>query len=138
LVVTDGQDNASIASIDRIRRKVERTDVVIFTIGLLADETAGHASRARQELKACADMTGGRAFFPERVDEITTTALDVAHQLRSQYTIAFAPQNQSLDGTYRRITVTVRGPDRLSVRTRSGYLASREDEITPRSTIRRR
>ena len=138
LVVTDGQDNASTASMDRIRRKVERSAAVIFAIGLLADETAPHASRARHELEDCAEMTGGRAFFPERLEEITATVLDVAHQLRSQYTIAYAPRNQALDGSYRKIQVVVHGAGRLSVRTREGYLASRDDVTTPPVPIRRR
>lgn len=126
LVMTDGQDNTSVTPMDRIRRKLERSEAVIFAIGMLAEESAPRAARARHELEACAEMTGGHAYFPERVDEINTTVLDVARQLRSQYTIAYAPQNPALDGSYRRIHVVARGVERLTVRTRAGYLASPE------------
>ncbi|MEO8519760.1 MAG: VWA domain-containing protein [Acidobacteriota bacterium] len=130
LVVTDGQDNASVTSLDRVRRKVARSEAIIYAIGLLADEAPPQASRAREELEECAERTGGRALFPERLDDIDATVLDIAHQIRSQYTIAYAPQNQALDGTYRKIRVDARGNERLLVRTRSGYLASRDDNAT--------
>jgi VWFA-related protein len=138
LVVSDGQDNTSLAPLDRIRHKVEHNDVTIFAIGLLAGETSTHASRARHELEDCAELTGGRAFFPERLEDINATVLDVAHQLRNQYTIAYAPQNQALDDSYRKIHVVVRGPNRLSVRTRAGYVASRDEITNPRTPIRSR
>ncbi|MFS8063239.1 MAG: VWA domain-containing protein [Luteimonas sp.] len=124
LIVTDGQDNTSVTPMGRIRQKLERTEVVIFSIGLLTGESAPRAARARHDLEECAELTGGRAFFPERLDEINATVLDVAHQLRSQYTIAYSPQNPVLDGSYRKIQVIARGAERLSVRTREGYLAS--------------
>jgi VWFA-related protein len=123
LVITDGNDNASVTSMDRIRRKVEQDEIVIFAIGVL-DEDAPQAARARHELEQCAEMTGGRAFFPDSLERIHSTVLDVAHQLRSQYTIAYTPLNQTLDGSYRRIHVAVKAPGILSVRTRAGYLAS--------------
>jgi VWFA-related protein len=139
LIVTDGQDNTSVTPLGRIRRKIERTEMVIFAIGLLTDESAAHAARARHELEECAEMTGGHAFFPERLDEINATVLDVAHQLRSQYTIAYAPQNPVLDGSYRKIQVIARGSERLSVRTRAGYLASPDPSVAaPHVPIRRR
>lgn len=139
LVVTDGQDNTSVTSLDRVRRKLERSETVVFAIGLLTGESAAHAARARHELEECAEMTGGHAFFPARVEEIDATVLDVAHQLRSQYTIAYVPQNQVLDGSYRKIHVTARNAERLSVRTREGYLASPDPSGTaPGVPIRRR
>ena len=51
-------------------------------------------------------------------------ALEIARQIRNQYTLAYTPQNQALDGTYRAIRVEVSGPDRLSVRARQGYRAA--------------
>ncbi|HQZ39770.1 MAG TPA: VWA domain-containing protein [Vicinamibacterales bacterium] len=123
LVVTDGNDNASVTPMAQVRRKVTQAEAVIFAIGVLSDADAPGASKARHELEDCAEMTGGRAFFPERLDAINATALDIAHQLRSQYTIAYTPQNQAFDGGYRRIQVAARGTERLVVRTRAGYFA---------------
>ena len=126
LVVTDGQDNASVAPMDRIRRKVATSDAVIYAVGLLADEAAPQANRARSELEDCTELSGGRAWFPDRLDDIDAAVVDIAHHLRSLYTIAYSPQNQALNGSYRKVHVEVHGHGRLSVRTRDGYLASRE------------
>lgn len=124
LVMTDGLDNTSATPLDSIRRKLAHSEAVIFTVGLLADESASRGARARHELEECADMTGGHAYFPQRLDDIHATMLDVAQQLRSQYTLAYSPTNQRSDGAYRRIEVAARGAERLSVRTRAGYVAS--------------
>jgi hypothetical protein len=65
------------------------------------------------------------AYYPAGIDEIGAVALEIARQIRNQYTIAYAPLNQALDGTYRAIRVTVTASERLSVRTRAGYRATR-------------
>jgi VWFA-related protein len=131
LVITDGNDNASVTSIDRLRHKVEQASVGIFAIGVLTDDHASRTDRARHELEDCAGMGGGRAFFPERLEDVDRTALEVAHQLRSQYTIAYTPLNQALDGSYRRIQVAIKSSERLSVRTRPGYRASADQATAP-------
>jgi Ca-activated chloride channel homolog len=64
------------------------------------------------------------AYYPATTEMIGSIALEIARQIRSQYTIAYAPVNQSLDGTYRTIRVVVSGRERVSVRTRAGYRAS--------------
>jgi hypothetical protein len=70
------------------------------------------------------DRTGGVAYYPAAIDEIGDVALEIARQIRNQYTIGYAPLNQRLDGTYRTIRVVVSGSEHLSVRTRAGYLAT--------------
>jgi Ca-activated chloride channel family protein len=123
LVITDGIDNASVATRDRIAQQAEGRDTEIFAVGLFGD--AERARQGRHELTQLADRTGGIAYYPAGVDEIGTVALEIARQIRNQYTIAYAPLNQALDGTYRAIRVTVSGPERLTVRTRAGYRATR-------------
>jgi hypothetical protein len=49
--------------------------------------------------------------------------VNLAHQIRNQYTIGYAPINQALDGSYRAIHVSVSGGDHYTVHTRSGYRA---------------
>ena len=53
-------------------------------------------------------------------------ALDVAHEIRNQYIIAYSPTNQAMDGSYRQIRVSVEGPNRPVARTRTGYYATPE------------
>lgn len=123
LVITDGNDNASVTPVRPVRQKVERREIVMFAIGLLGEDDAAHTARARHELEEFTDATGGVAVFPARLEDIQESVLEIAHQIRTQYTIAYAPLNPALDGSYRRIQVTVTGRERLSVRTRTGYRA---------------
>ena len=123
LIITDGIDNASVVTRETIEKQAEQRDTVIFAVGLFGDE--GRVKQGRRELDQLADRTGGMAYYPAGIDQIGAVALEIAKQIRNQYTIAYAPVNQSLDGTYRAIRVVVSGPDRLSVRTRAGYRATR-------------
>ena len=123
VVITDGIDNASAATRDQIEKQAEQRDTVIFAVGLFGDE--GRVKQGRHELDRLADRTGGIAYYPAGIDQIGEVALEIARQIRNQYTIAYAPGNQALDGTYRAIRVTVASPEALSVRTRAGYRATR-------------
>jgi Ca-activated chloride channel family protein len=122
LVITDGIDNASAATRDQIEKQAEQRDTVIFAVGLFGDE--GRVKQGRHELDRLADRTGGIAYYPAGIDQMGEVALEIARQIRNQYTVAYEPTNQALDGSYRTIRVTVAGPGRLTVRTRAGYLAT--------------
>jgi Ca-activated chloride channel homolog len=123
LVVTDGNDNASVSSRDEVREEAKRSRIVIHFIGLLGEEDEGKAKHARNELDDLAEETGGLAYYPQTLEEVGAIALDLARQIRCQYTIAYSPDKQALDGSYRRIRVVAKGPGRLTVRTRAGYRA---------------
>jgi VWFA-related protein len=119
LVITDGKDNASVISADQIRRQAERSQTVIDAIGLFAHK----AAEGRHELIELTEPTGGVAYFPLDIEQVESVAVDLARQIRNQYTIAYAPINQALDGKYRAIRVTAAGPDQYNVHTRAGYRA---------------
>jgi len=89
----------------------------------LNDEDGSKAAQARHELDRLADTTGGVADYPQSVDAISDVALDLARQIRNQYTIAYAQPLHGADGGYHRIKVVAEGPGRLDVRTRAGYRA---------------
>jgi VWFA-related protein len=127
LVVTDGKDNASVATAERIRREAEKSDTAVYAIVLLDEDDPAGSKSARQELEELAEATGGVASYPRSVDDVGGLALDLARQIRSQYTIGYSPRNQATDGSYRKRRVVAKGPDRLVVRARDGYRA------TPRS-----
>jgi VWFA-related protein len=122
LVITDGIDNASMATRDRIEKQAEQRDTVIFAVGLFGD--VERVKQGRHELDQLAEKTGGLAYYPAGIDEIGAVALEIARQIRNQYTIAYAPLNQSLDGSYRTIRLTVNSPEKLTVRARAGYRAT--------------
>jgi VWFA-related protein len=121
LVITDGIDNASVVTREQIAKQAEQRDTVVFAVGLFGDDE--RTKRGRHELDQLTERTGGVAFYPTSIDDIGPVALEIARQIRSQYTIAYTPGNQTLDGSYRRIRLTVTGAG-LSVKTRAGYRAS--------------
>jgi len=131
VVISDGADNASVTPLDRIIARAERDGTTVYAIGLLQSEGSADAKHARRALQRLAESTGGLAYDPGSIDEIDRVALDIARQIRNQYTIAYAPTHQLLDGSYRQIRVTVQGPGGLSAHTRAGYLATPDPPDQP-------
>jgi Ca-activated chloride channel homolog len=126
LVVTDGEDNTSHNSLEKTIREIQKTDTVIYTIGLLSEESKKNAKRAKRALDEIAKASGGLAFFPENVADVKDICENVAHDIRNQYTLAYYPTNTKRDGTFRSVQVDVippRGRGKLSARTRNGYYA---------------
>jgi Ca-activated chloride channel homolog len=124
LVITDGNDNASNISLEKVVQHANQTDTLVYAIGLFTEEEKHEAVKARRALNELTGATGGLAFYPKDVSEVQALAVEVAHDIRNQYTIAYTPVIQQLDGSYRQIKVTVDAPGRPVVRTRSGYYAT--------------
>jgi Ca-activated chloride channel homolog len=103
---------------------VERGEIAVFGIGLFKEDDDQTATRGRRELDHLTDLTGGTAYYPASADEVHAIALDIARQIRNQYTIGYTPLNQALDGSYRTIRVKVAGVERGAVRARRGYWAT--------------
>ena len=126
LIVTDGEDNTSRNSLEKTIREIQKTDTVIYTIGLLSQENKRSAKAAKKALTEIAQASGGLAFFPESVDDVHSICQQVAGDIRHQYTLAYYPTNSARDGTFRSVHVDVippRGRGKLVARTRNGYYA---------------
>jgi Ca-activated chloride channel homolog len=133
LVVTDGVDNASHNSLEKTVREIQKTDTVIYTIGLLTKEEKKEAKRGRKALEEISAASGGVAYFPENVEDVHSICEQVAHDIRNQYTLAYYPTNPNRDGTFRAVSVQVippRGRGKLSARTRNGYYAPLERPVS--------
>jgi Ca-activated chloride channel family protein len=125
MVVTDGNDNTSNQSLEDLVRKAQQSDVVIYSIGILGEEEPREAKKARRALHELAIASGGVDYYPKDVAEVDRITPEVAHEIRSQYTIAYTPTNTALDGTFRKISVVVNTPaGKPTVRTRNGYYAT--------------
>lgn len=124
LVITDGNDNASNVSLEKVVARSNQSDTLIYAIGLFSDEEKHEAVKARRALNELTGSTGGLAFYPKEVADVQALAVEIARDIRSQYTIAYTPTIQALDGSYRQIKVTVDAPGKPVVRTRSGYYAT--------------
>jgi VWFA-related protein len=131
VVVTDGVDNESLITQEALVKAAQQSGVLIYAVGLLSDEDRGDASKARHELTALAEATGGETYFPKEVSDIDRIAHLVAHDIRSQYTIQYTPSNAAMDGTFRQIKVAVNAPGHLTARTRNGYYATPDQGPKP-------
>ena len=123
LVITDGNDNASQASFVDLRKVVERMNAVMFAVSLV-DERADMARRRGEDLEQMTELTGGGVDYVDSIRDIDAAVLDIAHRIRSQYTIAYTPTSQPLDGTYRAVRVKVTASKGLTAHTRPGYWAN--------------
>jgi Ca-activated chloride channel homolog len=124
LVVTDGEDNTSRNNLEKTIREIQRTNTVIYTIGLLGEEKGKNKTKAKKALQQIATASGGLAFFPESVDDVHNICEQVAHDIRNQYTLGYYPTNDRRDGSYRSVQVDIippRGRGKLVARTRNGY-----------------
>jgi len=126
LVVTDGNDNTSNESLEQLVRKAQRSEVLVYCIGLLSEEEPREARNAKRALRALAEASGGMDYYPKDLAEVERITPQVAHEIRNQYLLAYSPTNPNLDGTYRKIEVKVKGYGNPTVRARSGYYATPE------------
>lgn len=131
LVVTDGVDNASRRSLANAVQEAQRSDALIYCIGIFSDDDIKHnrgdMKKARRALTELATSTGGIAFFPENVTDTETICDQIARDIRNQYTVAYYSTNPARDGSFRAVQVALsQQPQhgaKLQVRTRTGYYA---------------
>jgi Ca-activated chloride channel family protein len=128
LIITDGADNASrLRLADAIRRVQGLGGPVVYTIGLLFDADRNEADRAKGDLEALSEETGGIAYFPRSLQDVDAIAADVARDIREQYVLAYHSSRPFSKEGYRTVRVEASsGRGKLSVRTKRGYYAQVE------------
>lgn len=119
IVISDGLDNQSQHSREEAIAMAQRAEVTIFAI---STNRSGLTERGDKVLKRMADETGGGAFFPFEARDLAANFQEIAHELRSQYSLAYVPTNEKTDGTFR--TISIEPLDKsLKVRAKNGYFA---------------
>jgi Ca-activated chloride channel homolog len=129
VVLTDGEDTASRVTFDDLLDRARRAGIAIYPIALDGDGLRSPAitsprrffSTADYALKSLAQETGGRAFFPVRLEELDGLYQAVADELSTQYALGYVPKVERKDGTYRRISVLIASRPDARSRTRMGY-----------------
>jgi Ca-activated chloride channel homolog len=122
IVVSDGEDNQSEVSKAQAIEMAQRAEVIIYAI---STDDSGLVMRGDKVLEQLADSTGGRAFFPFKMKDITRSFAAIEDELRSQYSISYKPANFDADGRYRSIEISSLKKD-LQVRARKGYFAPQQ------------
>jgi VWFA-related protein len=126
ILISDGDDTASKLSKTEALEMAQRHDVAIYAIS--TNKTSDTRSRAKVQgdevIQSMVDETGGKAYFPLKLDDLAVDFQKIGDELRSQYVIAYTPTNQNLDGSYREVRVEM-GDKKYKARTRRGYFATK-------------
>jgi Ca-activated chloride channel family protein len=124
VLLSDGEDTSSLVSFEEVLELAKRSATAIYSIGLHSREGGGIKGFREAEfvLRQLAEETGGRAFFPQRAEDLAGIYGVIADELSSQYTLGYAPSNQRRDGAWRRLNVQVFRQG-AAARTKRGYYA---------------
>jgi VWFA-related protein len=119
ILVSDGDDNYSRALESDAIKMCQRSETIVYTISTDTSPTRGKGSDVLQTIS---DATGGRTFFPERLEDVALGFRDIEQELRSQYSLEYTPSNFKQDGSFRTIYLQATN-DKYHVRARTGYFA---------------
>jgi Ca-activated chloride channel family protein len=122
VVVSDGEDNQSEYTRAQAIEMAQRAEVIIYAI---STDDSGLILRGDKVLEQLAEATGGRAFFPFKMKDITRSFAAIEDELRSQYVVSYKPADFDADGRYRSIEISALKKD-LQVRARKGYFAPQQ------------
>ena len=124
VVLSDGEDTSSLLPYDEVLDLAKRSETAIYSIGLRSSDPIENRGfkEAEFELRQLAQETGGRAFFPNQVADLTKIYGEISDELSSQYTVGYTSKNARRDGAWRRVVVRINGRQ-VTARTKLGYFA---------------
>lgn len=120
IVLGDGDDNASRYTRDQALEMAQKADVVVYAISTNNTRIDRDGDKV---LRYFAEETGGVAFFPFKVQDLSQSFENISNELRHQYNVLYRPDPLKTDGLYHRVDIKVRGRKELTVRARKGYYA---------------
>jgi Ca-activated chloride channel family protein len=120
ILLSDGDDNQSHVTREEAIDMAQRASVIVYTI---STNVTGSRQSGDKILERIADATGGHAFFPFQITDVSSAFSEIQDELRSQYLIAYTPADFRPDGRYRTIEILAKNHKGLRVRSRPGYYA---------------
>jgi VWFA-related protein len=122
ILLSDGEDNQSRVSREEAVEMAQRAEVIIYAI---STNTSGLKLRGDKVLEHFAEETGGKAFFPFKIEDVANAFTEISDELRSQYAVSYKPADFVADGKYRKIEIMADNK-KYHVRARRGYYAPRQ------------
>jgi Ca-activated chloride channel homolog len=123
IVFSDGEDTSSLVTFEEVLDLAKRSETAIYTIALRGNDTQTRGFReAEFVMRQLAQETGGRSFFPAKIEDLNGVYADIADELASQYTLGYTSKNARRDGAWRRVVVQVARAN-VTPRTKKGYYA---------------
>jgi Ca-activated chloride channel homolog len=120
ILLSDGEDNQSHVTREEAIEMAQRAEAIIYTISTNVSGTKGAGDKV---LERMADATGGRAFFPFQIRDVTNAFAEIQDELRSQYAVSYKPADFKSDGHFRTIEIVANDRKNFRVRARRGYYA---------------
>jgi Ca-activated chloride channel family protein len=120
ILISDGEDNQSRVTRAEAIEAARRGEVTVYAI---STNDSNVKSRGDKLLEQLADETGGRAFFPNKVEDVMHAFNTIQDELRSQYAVSYKPADFDADGHYRSILIMARTDKNVVIRARKGYFA---------------
>ena len=117
ILVSDGEDNQSRVTREEAIAMAQRAEVIVYSI---STNTSGLTLRGDKILQRIAEETGGRAFFPFKIEDVADAFTEIQEELRSQYALAYKPPDFKADGRYRAIEIMADNK-KTHIRARKGY-----------------
>ena len=124
VVLSDGEDTSSLVTFEEVLELAKRSETAIYSIGLQSDDSRSRTGFREADfvLRQLAQQTGGRAFFPDEVEELPAIYGQISDELSSQYSVGYISANPLRNGQWRRVVVRV-DREAVSARTKQGYYA---------------
>jgi Ca-activated chloride channel family protein len=123
VLYTDGGDSANGLTAADVQTLLRMGDVMVYVMGYVENLPAGERLRMQGTLTRMAEETGGEAFFPSSVKDVSAAYARIRAEIDARYTLGYVPSETVRDGRFRRVEVRLRHPEPgIRVRTRSGYI----------------
>ena len=120
IVLSDGDDNLSHVSREEAIEMAQRAEAIIYTI---STNISGAKNKGDKVLERMSEATGGRAFFPFKIQDVADAFTEIQDELRSQYLVSYTPPDLIADGRFRALEISALNQKSLRVRSRKGYFA---------------
>ena len=133
ILVSDGEDSGQGGSVSTREQALEGarlSEGAIYTVGYTGWSPDGGGKLNRGFLDAVAEQSGGKSYYPEKIENLSRHFRQIQYELHRQYQIAYLPSKDRKEGGWRSIEVRIRDRDDVTARTRKGYYAAPE-EATP-------
>lgn len=137
IVFTDGEDKDSYYTQEEVLEQVRESETQVFVVAFLDEELKeggffgifkSERNKLQNQIRAIAEETGGKAFFPEKIEELEKIFGSIAYELKNQYRLAYISDQSKKDGSWHRIDVRVKDAKKkeLKVRAKKGYYSREE------------
>jgi Ca-activated chloride channel homolog len=128
VVLSDGQNNAGVATLERAIDAAQEAEVTVYAISTnYSTSDPAHdlaAEEGNSNLRKLAEQSGGRVLFPSDPKAVAKAFVKIEEELRSRYAVSYKPSEFTPDGHYRTIKIEARkAGDKVEIRARKGYYA---------------